>query len=52
MQSPNDFNIAIKAESAHKKLKIEYVGIVQMVNKEDVIKSGRIKDSALPWFNI
>ena len=52
VQSPNDFNIAIKAESAHKKLKIEDVRIVQMVNKEDVIKSGRIKDSALPWFNM
>lgn len=54
VQSPNDFNIAIKAESAHKKLKIEDVRIVQMVNKKDVIKSGRIKDKDLarPWFNM
>ena len=52
MQSPNDLNIAIKPESAHKKLKIEDIRIVQMVNKEDVIKSGRIKDSDLPLFNM
>ncbi|MBW2006236.1 MAG: RES domain-containing protein [Deltaproteobacteria bacterium] len=52
VQSPNDFNIAIKPESARKKLEIEEVRIVQMVNKEDVIKSGKIKDSALPFFNM
>jgi hypothetical protein len=23
-----------------------------MVNKEEVVKSGRIKDPALPWFNM
>lgn len=52
VQSPEDFNVAIKRESARKKLEIEDIRIVQMVNKEDVIKSGRIKDSALPWFNM
>lgn len=52
VQSPNDINIAIKPKSAHQKLKIEDVRIVKMVDKEDVIKAGRIEDSALPWFNM
>lgn len=52
VQSPEDFNVAIKPKSAHKKLEIEDIRIVKMVNKEGVIKSGKIKDSALPWFNM
>ena len=52
VQSSNDLNIAIKTESAHKKLKIEDVRIVRMVDRENIIKSGIIKDSALPWFNM
>lgn len=52
VQSPNDINIAIKPKSAHRKLIIEDVRIVKMVDKQDVIESGRIEDSALPWFNM
>jgi RES domain-containing protein len=52
VQSPNDFNIAIKLESARKKLEIEEVRIVKMVNKEEVIKSGIVNESFLPLFNM
>lgn len=52
VQSSGDFNIAIKPESAHKKLKIEDVRIVRMVEKEKVINSGSINESVLPLFNM
>jgi len=52
VQSPDDFNIAIKPESAHKKLEIEDVRIVRMVEKEKVINSRRISESFLPLFNM
>lgn len=52
VQSPDDLNIAIKPESAHKKLKIEDVRIVRMVDKEEVINSGKISESVLPLFNM
>ena len=52
VQSPTDFNIAIKPESAHKKFKIENVRIVRMVEKEKVVNSGSIRESVLPLFNM
>ncbi|NUM37272.1 MAG: RES domain-containing protein [Candidatus Brocadiae bacterium] len=50
--SPNDLNIAIKPESAHKKLRIKDIRIVKMVNKKKIINSGRIPESSRPWFNM
>ncbi len=52
VQSPNDFNIALKPEAAHKKLQIKDVRIVKMVNKKEIIKSRNIKDTNLPLFDM
>jgi hypothetical protein len=51
VQSMNDLNIAIKPQSARKKLEIEDVRIVRMINKGKIIKSGEIDSRYLPFVN-
>ncbi len=50
--SPSDYNIALKSESAHEKLKIMEIRIVKMVDKEELIKLKNIEDTSLPIFNM
>lgn len=52
VQSPNDFNLAIKPEVARSKLEIEDIRIVKMVENDKVRDSGRISDDFLPLFNL
>lgn len=52
VQSPNDLNLAIKPEAARSKLEIEDIRIVKMVEKDDVIDSGRSSDDFIPFFNL
>jgi hypothetical protein len=52
VQSSSDFNIAIKPDAAHKKLVIEDLRIVQMVDKEEAKNIRKIPDKSLPIFNL